>query len=303
LVAVLSQNINAIEQAMDLSASKLNPRLKEAYRETSNFYRESTTELFPESLAKLNNKTVERVGDTIFATGNVTEIEQLYKSLERAQTINPKLNVGEIKSSLQKNYLSGLIGTEGQETAVSSLLSLDKKLQDKKFKRTFDAAIPDEEIRNNIKILVNAARLSQTKPQNTFSLALASAQADSAQKLLLGAAGYASATGELGLAGTVASAGGILLTPLVLAKFATSKSGVRGLLKAEQTYSQALKATGEEQTKLALKTFGLMNEAYKTAGVTEEDLGIAKPEQPNQPNQALTPDELNELEMLEQRLR
>jgi len=303
LVAVLSQNINAIEQAMDLSASKLNPRLKEAYRETSNFYRESTTELFPESLAKLNNKTVERVGDTIFATGNVTEIEQLYKSLERAQTINPKLNVGEIKSSLQKNYLSGLIGTEGQETAVSSLLSLDKKLQDKKFKRTFDAAIPDEEIRNNIKILVNAARLSQTKPQNTFSLALASAQADSAQKLLLGAAGYASATGELGLAGTVASAGGILLTPLVLAKFATSKSGVRGLLKAEQTYSQALKATGEEQTKLALKTFGLMNEAYKTAGVTEEDLGIAKPEQPNQPNQALTPDELKELEMLEQRLR
>jgi len=307
LVAVLSQNINAIEQAMDLSASKLNPKLKEAYRETSNFYRESTTELFPESLAKLNNKTVERVGDTIFATGNVTEIDQLYKSLERAQTINPKLNVGEIKSSLQKNYLSGLIGTEGQETAVASLLSLDKKLQDKKFKRTFDAAIPDEEIRNNIKTLINATKLSQTKPQNTFSLALASAQSRESQKILLaaaaGATGTALYTGQYGLAGTAASAGTILLTPLALAKFATSKSGVRGLLKAEQTYSQALKATGEEQTKLALKTFGLMNEAYKTAGVTEEDLGIAKPEQPNQPNQALTPDELKELEMLEQRLR
>ena len=65
LVAVLSQNINAIEQAMDLSASKLNPRLKEAYRETSNFYRESTTELFPESLAKLNNKTVTKINKII----------------------------------------------------------------------------------------------------------------------------------------------------------------------------------------------------------------------------------------------
>jgi hypothetical protein len=304
LVAVLSQNINAIEQAMDLSASKLNPKLKEAYRETSNFYRESTTELFPESLAKLNNKTVERVGDTIFATGNVTEIEQLYKSLERAQTINPKLNVGEIKSSLQKNYLSGLIGTEGQETAVASLLSLDKKLQDKKFKRTFDAAIPDEEIRNNIKTLINATKLSQTKPQNTFSLALASAQSRESQKILLaaaaGATGTALYTGQYGLAGTAASAGTILLTPLALAKFATSKSGVRQLLKAEQTYSQALKATGEEKTKLALKTLGFMNEAYKTAGITEEDLGIAKPEQANQ---AMTPDELKELEMLEQRLR
>jgi len=309
LVAVLSQNINAIEQAMDLSASKLNPKLKQAYRETSDFYRESLTELFPESLAKLNNKTVERVGDTIFATGNVTEIEQMYKSLERAQTINPKLNVDEIKGSLQKNYLSGLIGTEGQETAVASLLSLDKKLQDKKFRRTFDAAIPDEKIRANIETLVNAARLSQAKPQNTFSLALASAQADSAQKVLLGITVGASAASVIGLVGTVLSAGGILLTPLALAKFATSKNGVRQLLKAEQTYSQTLKATGEEKTKLALKTVGFMNEAYKTAGVTEEDLGIAKPEQPNQPNQgnqpnqALTPDELKELEMLEQRLR
>jgi hypothetical protein len=205
-----------------------------------------------------------------------------------------------------------LIGTEGQETAVASLLSLDKKLQDKKFKRTFDAAIPDEEIRNNIKTLVNAARLSQAKPQNTFSLALASAQADSAQKVLLGITAGASVAGGIGLAGTVLSAGGILFTPLALAKFATSKNGVRDLLKAEQTYSQALKATGEEKTKLALKTVGFMNEAYKTAGITEEDLGIAKPEQPNQPNQpnqgnqpnqAITPDELKELEMLEQRLR
>lgn len=300
LVAVLSKNIKAINQAMDLSASKLNPKLKEAYKETSDFYRESITELFPESLAKLNNKTVERVGDTIFATGNVTEIQQMYKSLERAQTINPKLDVNEIRGSLQKNYLSGLIGTEGQETAVASLLALDKKLQDKKFRRTFDAAIPDEQIRSNIETLVNAARLSQTKPQNTFSLALASAQADSAQKVLLGVTAGTFAAGGLGLAGTLASAGGILLTPLALAKFSTSKSGVKGLLKAEQTFSQALKASGEQKSILTLKAFGLMNEAYKTAGVTEEDFGIAKPEKANQ---AMTPDEVKELEMLEEKLR
>lgn len=303
LVAVLTQNIQAIEQAMDLSASKLNPKLKEAYRETSNFYRESVTELFPESLAKLNNKTVERVGDTIFATGNVTEIQQMYKSLERAQTINPKLNVDEIKSSLQKNYLSGLIGAEGQETAVASLLSLSKNLQNKKFRRTFETAIPDEKIRSNIETLVNAARLSQAKPQNTFSLAIASATSQKVQGFLMAAMAGAAGTGGIGLVQAALSAGGVLLTPLALAKFATSKNGVRQLLKAEQTYSQALKATGEEKTKLALKTLGFMNEAYKTAGITEEDLGIAEPEQANQANQAMTPDELKELEMLEQRLQ
>lgn len=64
VVAVLTQNIKSISDAMDSAASKLNPRLKKAYDETSAFYRESITELFPETLAKLNNKTAERVGLT-----------------------------------------------------------------------------------------------------------------------------------------------------------------------------------------------------------------------------------------------
>ena len=167
-------------------------------------------------------------------------------------------------------------------------------------------SIPDEKIRSNIETLVNAARLSQAKPQNTFSLAIASATSQKVQGFLMAAMAGAAGTGGIGLVQAALSAGGVLLTPLALAKFATSKNGVKQLLKAEQTYSQALKATGEEKTKLALKTLGFMNEAYKTAGITEEDLGIAEPEQANQANQAnqaMTPDELKELEMLEQRLQ
>jgi hypothetical protein len=300
VVAVLTQNIKAIGDSMDSAASKLNPRLKKAYDETSAFYRESITELFPETLAKLNNKTAERVGESIFAKGNVTEINDFYKSLERAKTINPNLDVNSVKSNLQRGYISGLIGAEGGDTAISSLLTLEKNLKDKKFLRTFDTAVDNKEIKDNLLLLVNAAKLSQQKPNNTFSLAISSAQANAAQGLLLLATGYASGSGELGVLGAAATAGGVLLTPRVLAKFATSKEGIKKLIAAEQSFGKVRSAAGNEAKRLAIKTVGLMNEAYRTAGVTEEDFmdsnasSLAKP---------MTPEEQQELELLEQKYK
>jgi hypothetical protein len=300
VVAVLTQNIKAIGDAMDSAASRLNPRLKKAYDETSAFYRESITELFPETLAKLNNKTAERVGESIFAKGNVTEINDFYKSLERAKTINPNLDVNSVKSNLQRGYISGLIGAEGGDTAISSLLALEKNLKDKKFLRTFDTAVDNKEIKDNLLLLVNAAKLSQQKPNAAFSLALSSAQANSAQALLLLATGYASGSGELGVLGTAATAGGVLLTPRVLAKFATSKEGVKKLIAAEQSFGRTTAAKGDEAKRLAIKTVGLMNEAYRTAGVNEEDFMDSTATQSNQP---MTPEDQKELEMLEQRYK
>lgn len=300
VVAVLTQNIKAIGDAMDSAASKLNPRLKKAYDETSSFYRESITELFPEALAKLNNKTAERVGESIFAKGNVTEIEDFYKSLERAKTINPNLDVASVKNNLQRGYISGLIGAEGGDTAITSLLALEKNLKDKKFLRTFNTAVDNEKIKDNLLLLVNAAKLSQQKPNNTFSLAISSAQANSAQALLLLATGYASGSGDLGLLGTAATAGGVLLTPRILAKFATSKEGIKKLLAAEQSFGRVASATGSEGKRLAIKTVGLMNEAYRTAGVTEEDFVGSTATKSNQP---MTSEDQKELEMLEQRYK
>jgi hypothetical protein len=300
LVAVLTQNIKSIGDAMDSAASRLNPRLKKAYDETSAFYRESITELFPETLAKLNNKTAERVGESIFAKGNVTEINDFYKSLERAKTINPNLDVDSVKSNLQRGYISGLIGAEGGDTAITSLLALEKNLKDKKFLRTFDTAVDNKEIKDNLLLLVNAAKLSQQKPNNAFSLSISAAQANSAQALLLLATGYASGSGELGVLGTAASAGGVLLTPRVLAKFATSKEGVKKLIAAEQSFGRAKAATGDEGKRLAIKTVGMMNEAYRTAGITGEDFMDSNAPKSNQP---LTPEDLKELEMLEQKYK
>jgi len=90
------------------------------------------------------------------------------------------------------------------------------------------------------------------------------------------------------------------LTPRVLAKFATSKEGIKKLIAAEQSFGKAKSAAGNEGKRLAIKTVGLMNEAYRTAGVTEEDFmdsnasSLAKP---------ITSEEQKELELLEQRYK
>ena len=49
-------------------------------------------------------------------------------------------------------------------------MSLKKNLKDKKFIRTFDTAVDNKEIKDNLLLLVNAAKLSQQKPSNAFSL-------------------------------------------------------------------------------------------------------------------------------------
>lgn len=302
-VATLTQAVVAIEKAMDDAATKLSPALKKAYDENSAFYRASITELFPTTLAKLNNKTAERVGETIFQSGNVSEIKDFYKSLERAKQLNPDLDVNVVKNSIQKGYLSSILGEEGTEISVASLINLQKKLQtDKKFNRTFDAAVSPE-VKQNVEVLANAAKLSQLKPQNTFSLAINSAQANQisgAIQAILAAGGAGYAYSELGTVGAVLAGGGLLMAPRVLAKMATNREAINELIKAERMFGQVVNSPQASQKPLLLKTIGLLNQAYDRVGVTGEDFNQPKP---SNVGVGLTPEESQELMQLESRYK
>ena len=302
-VATLTQAVTSIEKAMDDAATKLSPALKKAYDENSAFYRSSITELFPTTLAKLNNKTAERVGETIFQSGNVSEIKDFYTSLDRAKKLNPDLDVELVKKSIQKGYLSSILGEEGADISVTSLINLQKKLQtDKKFNRTFSEAVSPE-VRSNVEVLANAAKLSQLKPQNTFSLAINSAQANQisgAVQAILAAGGAGYAYSELGTAGAVLAGGGLLMAPKVLAKMATNRDAVRDLLKAERSFGQVVNASQESQKPLMLKTIGLLNQAYDRVGVTPEDFTAPKPANVGV---GLSPEEKQELMELESRYK
>jgi hypothetical protein len=302
-VATLTQAVISIEKAMDDAATKLNPALKKAYDENSVFYRSSITELFPTTLAKLNNKTAERVGETIFQSGNVSEIKDFYTSLDRAKKLNPDLDVNLVKTSVQKGYLSSILGEEGTDVSVTSLINLQKKLQtDKKFNRTFNEAVSPE-VRSNVEVLANAAKLSQTKPQNTFSLAINSAQANQisgAVQAILAAGGAGYAYSELGTAGAVLAGGGLLMAPRVLAKMATNRDSIRDILKAESAYGKIANLPQASQKPLMLKTIGLLNQAYDRVGITPEDFTAPKPANVGV---GLSPEEKQELDELESRYK
>jgi len=302
-VATLTQAVVAIEKAMDDAATKLSPALKKAYDENSAFYRDSITELFPTTLSKLNKATAERVGETIFKSGNVSEIKDFYKSLERAKQLNPDLDVKLLKNSIQKGYLSSILGEEGTEISVTSLINLQKKLQtDNKFKRTFDAAVLPE-VRQNVEVLANAAKLSQLKPQNTFSLAINSAQANQisgAVQAILAAGGAGYAYSELGTVGAVVAGGSLLMAPRVLAKMATNREAINELIKAERMFGQVVNSPQASQKPLLLKTIGLLNQAYDRVGVTREDFNQPKP---SNVGVGLTPEESQELMQLESRYK
>jgi hypothetical protein len=302
-VATLTQAVKSIEEAMDTAATKLSPALKKAYDENSAFYRSSITELFPTTLAKLNNKTAERVGETIFQSGNVSEIKDFYTSLDRAKKLNPDLDVNLVKTAVQKGYLSSILGEEGTDVSVTSLINLQKKLQtDKKFNRTFNEAVSPE-VRSNVEILANAAKLSQTKPQNTFSLAINSAQANQvsgAIQAILAAGGAGYAYSELGTVGAVLAGGGLLMTPRVLAKMATNRDAIKDILKAESSYAKIADLPVPSQKPQLLKTIGLLNQAYDRVGITQDDF---MPPKPANVGVGLTPEEQKELSELEARYK
>jgi hypothetical protein len=304
-VALLSRTMKDIDVAMDAAASRLDPALKAEYDSTSKFYRQGITELFPKTLAKLDRTTAERLGETVFRSGNVSEVVDFYKSLDRAKQLDPKLDVAAVRSGIQRGYLASQIGEEGTDFSANSLLTLGKKLQeDKKFRRTFDTAL-DPEVRKNVDLLINAVKLSQQKPQNTFSLAINSEQAEGVRGVLQGlvaASGALGAYSELGLVGGVAAGTGILLTPRVMAKFATNREAVNSLLDAERSFRNLSNLPADQKQQAVLRTIALMNSAYDRAGVTAADL--APQQQPETaPAQAptggtLTPEEQEELKKL-----
>jgi len=299
-VAVLTKTIGEIEGAMNSAASRLNPALKAEYDQTSKFYQEGINELFPRTLAKINKIEAEKLGETIFRSGNVSTVNDFYKSLDRAKKLNPNLDTTTVREAIQRGYLSSLIGEESTEVSVSSLLNIGKKLQeDKKFKRTFEAAF-DPATRKNIELLSNAARLSQARPQNKFSLATNAREAEAIGGLVQGflaAGGGAGAYTELGAVGAVLAAGGVLLTPKALAKFATNRKAVNDLLAAERSFGAINNLPAEQRRQAMIRTAALMNSAYEQAGVTQEDLDIAQP----QGTSTLTPEEEAELRQLESR--
>lgn len=284
----LSIAVKAIDEQMDKAAKQLNPSLLQEYRATSQKYRDSITELYPAVLQNIIQKTPERIGESVFKSGNVSEIQDVYKALARAKNLNPALDTVKIRKDFQRGFVESFLAEEGVEITSQGLANLSKKFKDPKFKRTFEAAL-DPQQKNTIRLLVEAGKTTAEKPGAALSLFVAGQQA-SAISLLAGAAGagtYA-AGGDALTAAIVGSS--LLFTPRVLAKMSTDPKAIRKILKLDQE----VKKQGMSGGKVAQ-----LIEIFREAGVTSDDYAQAVVEDERQRQKeretGLSDEELEEL--------
>lgn len=264
----LSMAVKAIDEQMDKAAKKLNPNLLQEYRATSQKYRESITELYPDVLQNIIQKTPERIGEAVFKSGNVSEIQDVYKALARAKNLDPTLNTVKIRKDFQRGFVESFLAEEGTEITSQSLANLSKKFKDPKFKRTFEAAL-DPQQKNAIRLLIEAGKTTSEKPGAALSLFVAGQQAQGVSLLAAGIAGGGAYFASDNPLLSAAIGAGILITPKVLAKVSTNPKAVREILKLDQT----VKKEGLNGGKVAQ-----LLEIFREAGVTSDDYEKARAE-------------------------
>jgi hypothetical protein len=282
----LSIAVKSLDDQMDKAAKELNPTLLQEYRATSQKYRESITELYPAVLQNIIQKTPERIGESVFKSGNVSEIREVYKALARAKNLNPTLDTGKLRKDFQRGFVESFLSEEGVEITSQSLANLSKKLKDPKFKRTFSEAL-DPQQQNSIKLLIEAGKTTSERPGAALSLLVAGQQAQ-AISLLAGIGTYAAGADAL-VASMVGA--GVLFTPRVLAKMSTDPKAVRKILQIDQE----VKKQGLNGGKVAQ-----IVQIFREAGVTSDDYQKAVVDYENQKQKqqetGLSVEELEELQ-------
>jgi hypothetical protein len=285
VIAKLSESVKMLDTQMDEAAKKLDPALLQEYRATSKLYKDSITELYPDLLQSVIQKAPERIGEAIFKSGNVSQVQDAYKALARAKKLDPNINVSQVKADLQRGYLESFFGQEGTEITAETLGTLSKKLTDPKFKRTFEATL-DEATQNRIKLLTSAGKLASEKPGAALSLFVAGKQADAVSLLAAAAGGSAIAGGIDPLTGAIVGTG-LLFTPRVLAKMSTNPRAVNQILKIDSEQKKS-GFTGGNVAQVV--------EILRQAGVTADDYQQqATQQQQQQQTQGLNEEELNQL--------
>lgn len=258
-IARLSQLEKQITQAMDTSASKLNPELLAKYNETSTLYHESLSDLYSGTIQRLLKKDSEKVGDDIYAKGNVTAFQEVQQAVGRAKKLDPTLNVQDTLDGVRRGYLESVLKDFDSIGALKKTLDTDKK-----FSRTFDTVLTGEQ-KTRVKALTNAAYYGSKQADNALPLFLPAQQAQ-AVTLAAGGAAYAfnpdvqTAVKDHPLS-SLALISGVTLGPRALAKVITNPDAVNALLGLNKPITSLKPAQ-------VLKIF---NELSK-AGVTEQDL-------------------------------
>lgn len=154
---LMNEYISSLNSAMDLGAESLSPRLKKLYKGVNTEYKAVIKDMYDDVVVKMLNKTPERLGESMARTGNVTEVLRIRKALNQAKRQGQ--NVKALEDNLLSGYLVDL--TKGLDSSLDSFVTLNAKMKDKKFKRTYDVMMQiNPAAKANMSKLMKAAEVA-----------------------------------------------------------------------------------------------------------------------------------------------
>jgi uncharacterized protein YcfJ len=250
LVKFYNETIERMHTMMDKQAQKMGSSVYQQFKEVSDVYRGGMTNLRGKAIAELATKAPERVGETIFANGNVTLVKDAFKAIDDAaelslQTGGKGIDVATLKGDLKAGYLDSLfkrVQSEMTDSAADKASTVFGKLKgDPALADTFNAVLSKKEQAEVMKVLGWAEKL-EAEAAGNFSLIVRGKQSQSLNTLVtniqsaagFGAAGTAALGGVPAAIAATTVAMGLITAPNFIAKRAVQGKVTNKLLSSAQ---------------------------------------------------------------------
>lgn len=219
---IFQQLVDQLEIAMQKGAKATgNEAYYKQWEAANKFYKTGKEKINTEFIQKLLKQNPEKIGETVFATGNITQIRNAKRALAKAATYSKKtpnpINFSDTWKRMQGGYLNDILGKAKDPTSnqlsIPKLRSFLKK--NTKEGRTFNNAFTSQQ-RKEIKKFINTLEKVQARPKAAGDFMITVGQAG----LVLGGFGFSQylATGEL----PVGDYATFIITPFIMAKALTN---------------------------------------------------------------------------------
>lgn len=223
-----SSLLDRYHTVLDTQAKKSGTQVYDKYKEVSTIYRESLETLRSKSMMSLVDKAPEKIGETVWANGNVTSVREAYRAIEEAaktaKMVGGKpVDVAGLRNRFKAGYLDSLfrqVQSEMTDSATTKASTIFGKLAgDPKYADTFNAVLSKQE-QARIKHVLGWAESLEKLGAGNFSLVVRGKQSAGLRQVMQGL----TLTGTAGVIDPTLAVVGLsaAVTPAVLARWATS---------------------------------------------------------------------------------
>lgn len=252
---LIGELVTTLDKSVETAAKSAGDDVFKNFRAVDKFWKrgkETFDNKFIVNLLNADKKAPERIGETIFKTGNVKDILQVKKALKTAGKLDKNLDADLAWQSMQTGHLQSLLGKVSDSEGVVGGNKLLREFIDRRKGRTLSKVYSKEQ-RDKIIEFADVGRVIQAKPEGGLGMVMNLAQAgvviDVAQ---------AAATGGARLFDPVEAAS-ILIAPSVIARALTSPKLASMMTKARTT-KVATTAGKQLATKLTAELLKLQAE-------------------------------------------